>query len=68
MVVGIVALIIFFVLLAQGGLFSKANMVKVPSLIGQNYETLRDYAGIKVVRQGGEYNEEYAKGEIIYQY
>ena len=67
-VVGIVALIIFFVLLAQGGLFAKANMVKVPSLIGQDYETLRDYAGIKVVRQGGEYNEEYAKGEIIYQY
>jgi serine/threonine-protein kinase len=67
-VVGIVALIIFFVLLAQGGLFSKANMVEVPSLIGQNYETLREYAGIKVVRQGGEYSEEYEKGEIIYQY
>ena len=31
-VVGVVALIIFFVLLAQGGLFAKSNMVEVPSL------------------------------------
>jgi serine/threonine-protein kinase len=67
-VVGIVALIIFFVLLAQGGLFSKTDMVKVPSLIGENYETLREYTGIKVVRQGGEYSEEHPKGHIIYQY
>ena len=67
-VVGIVALIIFFVLMAQGSLFANANMVEVPSLIGQDYETLREYAGIKVVRQGGEYSEDYAKGEIIYQY
>ena len=67
-VVGIVALIIFFVLMAQGSLFANANMVEVPSLIGQDYETLREYTGIKVVRQGGEYSEDYAKGEIIYQY
>lgn len=67
-VVGIVAVIIFLVLLAQGGLFKQADMVSVPSLVGQNYETLRDYSGIVVVRQGGEYSDEYAKGEIIYQY
>lgn len=67
-VVGIVALIIFFVLLAQGGLFKQAEMVTVPNLIGQNYDTLRHYNGIEVVRQGGEYNDEYEKGEIIYQY
>ncbi|MBQ7415703.1 MAG: Stk1 family PASTA domain-containing Ser/Thr kinase [Oscillospiraceae bacterium] len=67
-VVGIVALIIFFVLLAQGGLFTKTEMVSVPNLIGENYDTLRDYDGIEVVRQGGEYNDQYARGEIIYQY
>lgn len=67
-VVGIVAVIIFLVLLAQGGLFNQADMVSVPNLIGENYETLQNYAGIVVVRQGGEYNDKYAKGEIIYQY
>ena len=67
-VVGIVAVIIFLVLLAQGGLFSQADMVSVPNLVGENYETLKNYSGIVVVRQGGEYNDEYAKGEIIYQY
>ena len=67
-VVGIVAVIIFLVLLAQGGLFNQTEMVTVPNLLGQNYETMREYSGIEVVRQGGEYNDEYAKGEIIYQY
>ena len=67
-VVGIVAVIIFFVLLAQGGLFNQPDMVRVPSLIGENYDALQDYPGIVVVRQGGEYSNEYAKGEIIYQY
>ena len=67
-VVGIVAIIIFLVLLGQGGLFNQTDMVRVPSLIGENYEALREYPGIEVVRQGGEYSDEYARGEIIYQY
>ena len=67
-VVGIVALIIFFVLLFQNGIYSQPDMVTVPNLIGENYEALRDYPGIQVVRQGGEYNDQYAKGQIIYQY
>lgn len=67
-VVGIVAAVIFFVLLAQGGLFQQTEMVSVPQLIGQNYDAIRQYDGIEIVRQGGEYNNEYAKGHIIYQY
>ena len=67
-VVGIVAIVIFCVLWAQGVLFDQPEKVSVPQLIGQNYSTLRDYPGIVVVSQGEEYNSEYAKGEIIYQY
>ena len=67
-VVGIVAVIIFLVLMAQGGLFNQPDMVRVPSLVGQDYETLRDYPGIVVVRQGGEHSTQFAKGEILYQY
>ena len=67
-VVGIVAIVIFCVLWAQGVLFDQTEMVTVPDLIGQNYEMLRDYPGIVVVSQSEEYSSEYAKGEIISQY
>jgi serine/threonine-protein kinase len=67
-VVGIVAVIIFLVLLAQGGLFKQPDMVTVPRLIGENYDMLRHYDGIEVVRQGGEYSDDFARGEIISQY
>ena len=67
-VVGIVAIVIFCVLWAQGILFDQPETVSVPKLIGQNYSTLQDYPGIVVVSQGEEYNSEYAKGEIISQY
>lgn len=67
-VVGIVAIVIFCVLWAQGVLFDQPEMVSVPQLVGQNYDMLRDYPGIVVVSQGEEYNSEYAMGEIIFQY
>ena len=67
-VVGIVAIVIFCVLWAQGVLFDQPEKISVPHLVGQNYHTLREYSGIVVVSQGEEYNSEYAKGEIIYQY
>ena len=67
-VVGVVALIIFLVLLAQGGLFQPAEMVSVPNLLGENYDALRQIDGIEVVRQSGEYSEKYARGEIVSQY
>lgn len=67
-VVGVIAIIIFMVILIQGGLFTKQTYVQVPSLVGQLYENLRDYPGIEVVRQGSEYSDEYQKGEIMYQH
>ena len=66
-VVGIVAIVIFCVLWFQG-MLEKPEMVSVPQLIGQNYEMLREYPGIVVVKQDEEYSSEYAKGEIISQY
>ena len=67
-VVGVIAIIIFMVILIQGGLFAKQTYVQVPSLVGQLYENLREYPGIVVVRQGSEYSDEYQKGEVMYQH
>ena len=70
-VVAILAIVIFFVVWPVkdcSGMFDKPEMVSVPNLIGQNFEMLRQDGKIEVVRQGGEYSDEYAKGQIIYQY
>ncbi len=67
-VVGIVAIVVFLIILGQSGAFgNKQNMVDVPNLLGQNFDTLREYPGIEVVRLRGEYNDEYEKGQIISQ-
>ena len=70
-VVAVLAVVIFFVVWPVrdcSGMFEKPEMVSVPNLIGQNFEMLRQDGKIEVVRQGGEYSDEYAKGQIIYQY
>ena len=67
-VVALIGLIIFLVLLAQGGLFAKDKMVSVPDLIGKNFETIQTYPGLEIVHRGSENSEEYEKGEIIHQY
>ena len=64
-VVAAIAVIIFLVIMAQGSLFGDAKMVTVPNLIGQYYEELGQFEGIRVVRQSSEHNAEYAKGQII---
>ena len=67
-VVAIVAIIIFFVLLGQGELFGKPPMVTVPDLIGEDFNTLRDYEGIVVERQDSKNSDEFEKGQIMDQY
>ena len=67
-VVAIVAIIIFFVLLGQGELFGKPPMVTVPDLIGEDFNTLRDYEGIIVERQDSKNSDEFEKGQIMDQY
>ena len=66
--VALIGLIIFLVLLAQGGLFAKEEMVLVPNLLGEYYDTLQQYEGLQIERQGSENSEQYEKGQIMYQY
>ena len=66
--VALIGLIIFLVLLANGGLFGKETMVTVPNLLGQYYDALREYDGIEIKYQGSENSDQYAKGQIMYQY
>ena len=60
--VGIVAIIIFLIVLGQGG--NTVSMVEVPSLLGQNYQTLPQFEGIQVVRQGSQHSN-FPEGQII---
>ena len=67
-VVAIVAVVIFLVLLANGGLFSNETVTyEVPDLRGKRFETLPQYDGITVVQQDPVYSEEYPAGYIISQ-
>ncbi len=67
-VVALIGLIIFLVLLAQGGLFGKEPMVTVPYLIGEDFDTLQEYPGLVIIHRGSENSTEYDKGEILHQY
>ncbi|MBQ7346088.1 MAG: Stk1 family PASTA domain-containing Ser/Thr kinase [Oscillospiraceae bacterium] len=66
-VVGVIAIIIFFVILAQGGLFGGKDRIQVPDLRGMDYDSLGQIDGIVVVRQSSEHDPSYAKGQIISQ-
>ena len=66
-VVGVIAIIIFFVVLAQGGLFGGQERIQVPDLRGMDYDSLGQIDGIVVVRQSSEHDPSYAKGQIISQ-
>ena len=66
-VVGVVAIIILLVVMIQGGLFSREDKVRVPSLVGMSYESLPTLDGVVVVHQSSEHHPTYEKGKIIYQ-
>ena len=67
--VALIGLIICLVLVGQGGIFDKKDtMVRVPNLLGAYYDSLQEYEGIQIVRQGSENSEQYEKGQILYQY
>ena len=66
--VALIGLIIFLVMLAQGLLSPKEKMVLVPDLLGEYYDTLQEYEGLQIERQGSENSEQYEKGQIMYQY
>ncbi len=65
-VVGIVAIIIFLVVMFQG-MNNPSTMVQVPSLVGRRYEDLGQYPGIVMIRQNSAYSNEFEKGQIMEQ-
>ncbi len=64
-VVGIIAIIIFLVLMGQGG--DTETTVQIPYLKGAEYEKLPAYTDIQVIVQKWEHNDDYPAGQIIYQ-
>lgn len=67
-VVAIVAIIVFFVVLGPTLFAEEPQTVTIPNLVGERYELLGEYGGIEVVKLSEEYNNEYPRGEIIYQH
>ena len=66
--VAVVAIVIFLVVLLNGGLFgSKAELKTVPNLIGQVYNDLdrTEYADFKITFGDYGYSDEYEAGEIM---
>ena len=67
-VVAMVAVVIFLVLLANGGLFQPEKVTfEVPELLNKQFNTLPDYNGITVMKQGESYSDEYPAGYIMAQ-
>ena len=67
-VVAMVAVVIFLVLLANGNLFqTDAVTFEVPELLNKQFNTLPDYDGITVIKQGENYSDEYPAGYIMAQ-
>ena len=66
--VAVIAIVIFLVALFNGSIFNKNNTtVKVPYLLGQSYERLRDYEGLSIEVLEYRYDDEIANGIIISQ-
>ena len=66
--VAVIAIVIFLVALFNGSLFNKnTTTVKVPYLVGENYEKLRDYEGLSVEVLEYRYDDEVPNGVIISQ-
>ena len=65
-VAAMVAVVIFLVMLANGGLFSQETITyEVPELIGENFDSLQPYEGMTIVKQGQTYSDEHPAGTIL---
>lgn len=66
--VAIVAIVVFLVSLFNGGILNQnKNMVTVPKLVDQYYESLEEVLGLEIDLYDRVYNDEYEKGKIIKQ-
>ncbi len=70
-VVGVVALVIFMILLSQGGLLAQPQLVRVPNLVGLNFENVQKnpekYPDIVIKKIDEVYSDEHPDGKIISQ-
>ena len=66
--VAVVAIIIFLVLVLNGGLMDRnKNMVEVPNLVGQYYDQVKDNEDFEIVLQSSRNDETVAEGIILEQ-
>ncbi len=66
--VAMVAVVIFLVMLANGGIFHNETVTyTVPKLINMHFDNIPQYEGMKVVKQGEMYSDEYAAGCVMAQ-
>ena len=61
----LVAIVIFLVALLGGGV--ESELVKVPNLVGEYYDTLPEYADFEIKLNEEVYNDQYAAGMVIEQ-
>ena len=65
-VVAMVAVAIFLVMLANGGIFTnEAVTYTVPKLINMHFDHIPKYEGIQIVKQGEQYSDEYPAGCVM---
>ena len=65
-VVAMVAVVIFLVMLANGGIFQNESVTyKVPNLINMHFDNIPQLEGLNVVKQGEMYSDEYPAGCVM---
>ena len=65
-VVIMVAVVIFLILFANGGLFKTETITyEVPNLVNQPFNSIQPYEGISVVKQGELYSDQYPAGYVM---
>ncbi len=65
-VAAMVAVVIFLVMLANGGIFHNETLTyQVPGLINMHFDSLPKYDGLNIVKQGEMYSDEYPAGYIM---
>ena len=65
-VVALLAILICLVVMI-GSTPPSVRKVQIPGLVGQQFDTLRQYDGLVIVQQKSEYSDEHDKGKIIRQ-
>ncbi len=66
--VAVVAIGVFlWAILSSGSFFPSQETVKVPRLLGKDFDSLPAYTQIQVVRGGSQYSADYPEGQILSQ-